>query len=183
MQEADWPPIVVKLPPAYTVLPLTKIALTVLLALGFQEVALLVFTVASNAAMRLRVCPPMVVKDPPAYTMLPLMAMALTLLLAVLAFGFHAVAKPVVASRAAMRLRDCPPMVVKDPPAYTMLPLTARALTVLLAFGFHAVSCPEALICAMKLRVCPATCVKLPPINHPPLPSATETETGPLGRA
>ena len=44
--------------------------------------------------------------------------------------GFQAVASPVVASSAAIRFRDCPPIVVKSPPAYAVLPLTANFRTV-----------------------------------------------------
>jgi hypothetical protein len=46
-----------------------------------------------------------------------------------LAPGFHSVASPVVASSAAMYLRTLPPMLVNEPPAYTVEPLTARAYT------------------------------------------------------
>jgi hypothetical protein len=68
----------------------------------------------------------MLVKVPPAYTVVPLMASAETELLA---FGFQAIAFPVVASNAAIYLRLCPPMLVKVPPAYTVVPLTASEMT------------------------------------------------------
>ena len=62
--------------------------------------------VASSAAMRLRACPPMVVNSPAAYTRLPFTASASTFPGELLALGFQAVAVPVVASRAAMWLRN-----------------------------------------------------------------------------
>ena len=61
--------------------------------------------------MRNRGCPPMVVKSPPA-KILPsaCTTIARTLLLA---FGSNESAEPVTASSRAMRLRVCPPMLVK----------------------------------------------------------------------
>jgi hypothetical protein len=38
------------------------------------------------------------------------------------AFGFHVVARAVLASKAAILFRVCPPMLVNAPPAYTVLP-------------------------------------------------------------
>ena len=58
----------------------------------------------------------MLVNCPLAYTVVPLTASAPT---KALAFGFHEVAFPVVASNATIRLRGCPPMLVKVPPAYS----------------------------------------------------------------
>ena len=50
---------------------------------------------------------------PPAHTSLPLVASAFTELLA---FGFHAVARPLVASSAAMLFRGWPPAEANTPP-------------------------------------------------------------------
>ena len=78
-------------------------------AFGFQESARPV--VGSRRATRLRVCPPMLLaplKSPPTRT-LPSAWIAMEKMLPV-AFGFHESARPVVASRRAMRLRVCPPM-------------------------------------------------------------------------
>ena len=105
----------VKLPPAYTVDPLTPRAETLALELGFQ--ALTAPVVAFSATKLLRDWPPTTVKVPPAYTTPPLSAIESTLLLALLTFGFQAETTPVVASRAPIRLRAWPPMVVKKPPA------------------------------------------------------------------
>ena len=66
MRFRDWPPMFVKDPPAYTVVPLITKVETVPFALGLQAVAMLALMVASNAASRLRDWPPMFVKDPPA---------------------------------------------------------------------------------------------------------------------
>src|SRR5947199_116543 len=66
-----------------------------------------------------------------------------------------------------MSLRTCPPMLEKRPPAYTVEPLTARALTPepgSLAFGFQAVAVPvTASSAALLLRACPPMLVKSPP--------------------
>ena len=58
---------------------------------------------ASSAAMWFRVCPSIVVNPPPAYTVVPLTAKALT---GSFASGNQGVASPVVASSAAMLLRN-----------------------------------------------------------------------------
>src|SRR5688572_14364735 len=111
--------MLVKYPLAYTVEPLTARAVTASLAFGFHEVAVPV--AASSAAMRLRGSPPMLVKFPPAYTVDPPATNATTETnIWPLAFGSQAVAVPVVASSAAIALRDCPPMLVNIPPAYTV---------------------------------------------------------------
>ena len=56
-----------------------------------------------------------------------------------------------------MRLRDCPPMVVKTPPAKTLpSACTAIAKDALLAFGLNESARPvTASSRAIKLRVCP----------------------------
>ena len=60
-----------------------------------------------------------------------------------------------------MRLRGCPPMLRKWPPAYTVLPDTTRAQTVLFALGSQAVASPVvASKAAMRLRGCPPMLVK-----------------------
>ena len=84
-------------PTAYTLLPFTERALTTLLALGFQDVALPVAT--SNAAILLRVCPPILVKSPPAYKVLPETARERT---NPLELGFQEVAFPVAVFKEAM---------------------------------------------------------------------------------
>ena len=58
------------------------------------------------------------------------------------AFGFQGVANPVTGSRAAMRLRDVPPIVANVPPAYTSPPATQMSNTCELAAGFQAVASP-----------------------------------------
>src|SRR5213594_1650833 len=152
-----------KNPLAYTVVPLSVRAQTSLSALGSQGVASPV--VASSAAMWFRACPPMLVKYPPAYTVVPLTAKASTdLRTAPYAFGSQEVASPVVASSAAMLFRDCPPMLVKYPPTYTVVPLTARAATRRFAFGSQEVASPVvASSAAMLFRDCPPMLVKYPP--------------------
>src|SRR5215831_2307076 len=85
-----------------------------------------------------------------------------------LAFGFHAVTAPVVASSAAIRLRGCPPTLVKYPPAYTVEPLTARANTLEaptpLTEGSHPVATPLAASSAARfLRAYPPRMLKPPP--------------------
>src|SRR5262249_39807871 len=80
------------------------------------------------------------------------------------ALGFQSVAAPVMRSSAAIQLRGLPPMLRKRPPAYTVLPLTASAMTLPPAFGFQAVGCPVAASsAAMPLRACPPTLVNEPP--------------------
>ncbi len=70
------PPMLVKSPPTYTVLPLTASAYTTKPTMaGFQSVAC---PLASNAARWWRACPPMLLNGPPAYTVLPLTASAFT---------------------------------------------------------------------------------------------------------
>ena len=107
----------------------TAIALTVEFAFGSNESAKPV--TGSSRAMRLRVCPPMVgvlmalLKVPPTRILpSPCTTMALT---AEFAFGANESAAPVVASRRAMFVRVCPPMVVKLPPART-LPSACNAI-------------------------------------------------------
>jgi hypothetical protein len=68
----------------------------------------------SSAATNVRLAPPMVWNDPPAKTTPAWGRMARTVLSAP---GFHGVASPVATSRAAMRLRGCPPIALKFPPA------------------------------------------------------------------
>ena|SRR2546422_1908609 len=84
------------------------------------------------------------------------------------ALGFHPVGVPVAASIAAIRLRTCPPILVKYPPEYTVEPLTARASTLPapgpVAPGFHAVATPDAASSAARLlRAYPPTMVNAPP--------------------
>src|SRR5262245_40727028 len=136
-------PILLKEPPAYTVLPLTARACTseeLPPTFGSQGVARPLTT--SNDAILFRSCPPMAVKLPPAYTVLPLTHSAYTV--PVFAFGSHGVARPLDASSAAMRLRGCPPMVAKNPPTYNVFPLTASAFIPPGESGFQAVASPLA---------------------------------------
>ncbi len=56
--------------------------------------------------------------------------------------GSHEVAKPVELLSAAIPIRDWPPILLKNPPAYTVLPLTTIEETAPLADGFHAVAKP-----------------------------------------
>ena len=95
----------VKLPPAYTVLPLTARAETELPTSGFQAVAVPV--AASTAASRLRVRLPLIelapLNKPPRYAVLPLTARALTVPLALGSQGFRLPSPP----KAATRLRVC----------------------------------------------------------------------------
>ena len=74
--------------------------------------------------MPFRTALPMMLNVPPAYTVPPSTASART---ASLAFGFHAVARPVPASIAAPRVRANPPTLVNTPPAYTVAPSKASA--------------------------------------------------------
>ncbi len=81
-----------------------------------------------------------------------------------LALGFQAVADPPVTSIAAMFCRVCPPMPPNSPPAYTTLPLTARAETVPYALGSQAVASPVVTSsAAIRLRAWPPTFRKSPP--------------------
>ena len=72
---------------------------------------------------------------------------------------------PVAASSRAMRLRVCPPMTVKSPPAMIFPSVcTAIARTALLAFGSNESARPvTASSRAKRLRVCAPMLVKLPP--------------------
>ena len=65
-------------------------------------------------------------KPPPTKMVPPLTPIALTQPSVI---GCQAVAAPVFASRAAIELRRWPPILVKNPPAYTTLPETVRAFT------------------------------------------------------
>src|SRR3954466_10188689 len=121
----------------------------------------------------------MLMKDPPAYTVEPFTPMEATLLLAL---GSKAVARPVVASRAAIQFLVCPPIFVKIPPTYTVEPFTNMVVTTLLALGSQAFTDPSALIRAIRFLVTLPSFVKPPPIYQPPLPSGTATFTDPLGR-
>ena len=99
------------------------------LAPGFQVVESV--PSARIAARRLRAVPPTEVKPPPAHTVgpSPLTATARTAVPVGPAFGSQEERVPFVPI-AARRLRaDVPPIVVKEPPTYTVLPspLTARA--------------------------------------------------------
>src|SRR5882672_1673894 len=81
-----------------------------------------------------------------------------------LALGFQLVARPVAESIAAIRLRACPPMLAKPPPAYTLEPLTAMAMTEPSGLGFHVVARPVvASSAAILLRGCPPMLEKAPP--------------------
>ena len=105
---------IAKLPPTYTVLPLTASFDTKLLGEGFQAFG--VPLLASMAAMLLRVWLPMVIKPPPTYTVLPLAARVYT---EPSTLGFQVVSAPLLASMAARRLRTWPSIVVKSPPTYS----------------------------------------------------------------
>src|SRR5262245_23400461 len=118
--------------------------------------------------MLLRVAPAMLVKSPPAYTVLPFTAKAFTWGAEPITPGFHEVALFVLTAvfNAAMRLRLAPPIVVKSPPAYNVVPLSASAFTVLDAFGFQRAALlvfSVASSAAMRLRAAPPMLVKLPP--------------------
>src|SRR6059036_3022945 len=80
-------------------------------------------------------------------------------------FGSQEVASPVVASSAAMWFRACPPMLVKNPPAYTVVPLTASAQTPwLFGSGLQEVASPVVASSAARLfRDCPPMLLKTPP--------------------
>src|SRR5262245_638608 len=107
-----------KLPPTNNVLCDTRSALTGPFGAGFHGVGTPVER--STSASFVRDWPPMLVKFP-ATNIVPLpSASALTFVFdGALGFGFHAVASPVVVSIAASAFRDAPPMLVKNPPAYT----------------------------------------------------------------
>src|SRR5262245_46737285 len=97
----------------------------------------------------------MALNVPPTNTCVPSAVSADTLPNAV---GFHDVASPVPASRAATRLRLWPPIVRKSPPAYTFVPEIASALTMFPAFGFQLDARPvDAESAAIRLRGCPPT--------------------------
>ena len=49
------------------------------------------------------------------------------------------------------------------PPAYTVEPDTANAVTMLVAFGFQPVAAPVASSAAMRFRVSPPIELKVPP--------------------
>ena len=75
------------------------------------------------------------------------------------------VALPVLASKAAIRLLDCPPIVVKAPPTYTVEPFMIIEFTVLFASGLHEVGTPVVLSrAAIFVRACPPTVAKDHPI-------------------
>src|SRR6516162_8201803 len=113
--------MLVKDPPAYTTPPPVAIVFTELSAPGFHAVANPLVT--SSAARSLRDCPPIPVNVPPAYTTPLPSAMDCTSTplgsSVELALGFHEVTSPLAGSSAAIPLRDCPPIPVKCPPAYT----------------------------------------------------------------
>src|SRR4051812_40165403 len=78
--------------------------------------------------------------------------------------GDQPVGEPVLSSNWARRCRDCPPIVVKLPPAYALFPLMHNDLTSPLALGSHKVAAPVVISMApSRLRVCPARVVKVPP--------------------
>src|SRR5688572_432932 len=79
--------------------------------------------------------------------------------------AFHAVASPVDASSAAIRNRVCPPMVVKLPPVYTVLPKHLMTCTVPFELGFQLVRLlVERSKETMPVRAVPFTEVKEPPM-------------------
>src|SRR5213592_4711948 len=101
-------------------------------------------------------------------------------------FGSQGVASPVVASSAAMWFRACPPMLVKYPPAYTVVPLTARAPTGTgppYAFGSQEVASPVvASSAAMLFRDCPPMLVNPPPTyTVVPLTARASTQASGFG--
>ena len=131
----------VKSPPRYTLAPEIVSAYTRLLRLGSQAVNR---PSASMAAARLRVARFTWVKFPPRYTAVSEAANALTVRCEG-RLGFHAVAKPVVASTAAALLRvpvdDAPVRTWSNaPPRCTVAPVTASAFTSPRGLGFHAVA-------------------------------------------
>src|SRR5262249_60791890 len=93
-------------------------------------------------------------------TVLPASARVCT---ALLTLGFQEVARPVLASRAAILFLGCPPMLLgttsvglKVPPTYTMFPDTAIDSTELLELGFQPVAVPLfTCSAAMRLREVP----------------------------
>ena len=77
-------------------------------------------------------------------------------------------------------------MAVKDPPAYTVDPFTARAKTRSSAPGSHGATVPSPSTWAIPERGSPPTQEKLPPMYHPPDPSGAAAKTFPpatLGKA
>ena len=81
--------------------------------------------------------------------------------------GFHAVAAPVLASRAATLSRVAPPMALKEPPTYTVSPRTRNTLAPArsgLGLGSQPVAAPVlASSAAMPMRACPPIESKSPP--------------------
>src|SRR5437867_8067765 len=70
-------------------------------------------------------------------------------------------------------------MPVKEPPAYTVDPLTASAKTTPFALGFHGATEPSPSTWAIPERGSPPTPVKLPPIYQPPDASGMAAKTPP----
>jgi hypothetical protein len=78
--------------------------------------------------------------------------------------GFQAVARPVLASTAAISPRGRPPIELNSPATYTVEPKMASAKTAPLASGFQGVARPVLVsTAAMWLRVWPPIAVKPPP--------------------
>src|ERR1051326_5354838 len=68
------------------------------------------------------------------------------------------------AAIAAIEACGCPPMLLKNPPTYTVGPLTARALTELLAFGSQVAATAVVVSgAAIRSRACPPMLVNVPP--------------------
>src|SRR5215813_1901412 len=188
------PPILVKLPPTYSLLLFgdSTRTRTSKLALESQDVARPVL--ASRAAIWLRTCPPQVGtfgsaggtfcwNAPPTYTFpLPGTTMART---GPLQSGAHEVGSPVLMFTAAIFLWVCPPTELKLPAIYSVLPdmNMARTTALSLGWGSQVVSTVlSALIWASPLRATVPTWSNCPPIYHPFAPSGNTTETLPLTR-
>jgi hypothetical protein len=88
--------------------------------------------------------------------------MAYTVLLE---FAFHGVAAPVAVLSAAIPVRAWPPIIVNEPHAYTVAPLTRMSLTELpVTPGFHAVAAPVVVSTAATRDLgCPPMLVNWPP--------------------
>ena len=102
---------------------------------------------------------------PPTYTVAPETARERTSSRpGFLACAFHPVARPLLASMAAISTRGRPPAEVKDPPRKTFGPERAMARTVSFAPGFHDVARPLAPpMAATCRRVLPPMALKVPP--------------------
>ena len=112
--------------------------------------------------MLVRDCPPMLARLPPATRILPSDCTANEVMAVYGALGSNESARPVLGSSRAMDRRDCPPMLMKSPPA-RILPSGCKAThrTPPLAFGLNESTRPVAASKrAMRPRDCPPMLVK-----------------------